>query len=273
MKRYLTITLCGIFVLALSPASFAEADRVIVTAYVGEVKVFPAGESVPSACKPGMLLKEGTRIITGNESSCELALDRARKNTVNVKANTEVVVKFSGDDRLELIDGKMFIMLRDLEKGKAFRVRTPDAVCGARGTGWLMDVVAGTTTISVVDSTVFVRGIKKDGTVMEQEFRIEEGFVRVIRRGENPEKAEKIPADKFAGMLKDAGISDVTFTEIEKKLRIATEGQKRREEQMKRLQEKKEEERLDKLTDRKDDERRSNSGDGDRESLTGGDPS
>jgi len=257
MKRYLTVILCVICVFALAAGAAADDEKVIVTAYTGEVKIFPAGESKAVACKPGMLLKEGARIVTGDESSCELALDRARKNTIKVKANTEVVVKFSGDDRLELIDGKMFIMLRDLKKGKAFRVRTPDAVCGARGTGWFVDVVAGTTTVSVVDSTVFVRGIKKDGTVMEQEFLIEEGFVRVIKRGQNPEKAERIPADRFAAMLKEAGVSGGTFNEIEKKLKAASEGQKKREEQMKRLQEKKEEERLDKLRDEKEGKKRS----------------
>lgn len=260
MKRCLIVVLCLICVFALAVTAVAEAEKVIVTAYTGEVKIFPAGETSPVVCKPGMLLKEGARITTGDESSCELALDRARKNTIAVKANTEVVVKFSGDDRLELIDGKMFILLRDIKKGRAFRVRTPDAVCGARGTGWLVDVVAGTTTVSVVDSTVFVRGINKDGTVMEQEFLIDEGFVRIIRRGESPEKAEKIPADKFAAMLKEAGINDVTFTEIEKKLKAMAEDQQKREEQMRRLQEKKEEERLDKLKDKVDDKRDSNEG-------------
>jgi len=203
MKKFLILFTCLIFA-AFAGVSYASEEAVVVISYAGDVKVIPAGSSEPVTCKPGMVLKEGTRIITGEESYLKVAFDKPERNVVKVEEKSEMVIKLDGDDKIELIDGKIFASLQDLTKGETFRVRTPCATCGARGTGWITETDGKTTDVFVYDGTIFVRGINKDGTVMEKEYLVEEGFQRKVRKFKRPEREKKIPERKLTRIKVEA---------------------------------------------------------------------
>ncbi len=183
-------------------SSHAAEEAVVVISYAGDVKVIPPSSTEKVACKPGMILKEGTRVVTGKESYLKIAFDRSERNVVKIEENSEVVIKLDGDDKIELVDGKVFASLQDIKKGETFRIRTPCATCGARGTGWLTETDGSTMNVSVYEGTVFVRGMNKDGTVMEKEYLVKEGFQRKVNIFKRPEKPIKIPERKFT-QIKD----------------------------------------------------------------------
>ncbi len=188
-----------VLVIGFAGVSFAS---VRVIDFQGDVKVFPAGSVKSVACTVGMELAPGVKIVTAKEASADIAFDKKAKNTVMVKGGSEVVMLLEGADRIRLVDGEVFTMLKNLKKGETFRVKTPCASCGARGTGWDTKTDGKVTEVAVVDGRVFVRGFKKDGSLMEKVHWVDKGFERKIIRNENPGKMEKIPKDKIQRIRK-----------------------------------------------------------------------
>lgn len=175
----------------LLASSFAFADKVSVIACSGDVRVDEA------LCSPGMKVEEGSRIVTGSGSYADIAFDNAKRNVVNVKENTEVVMLLSGDNKIELVSGEVFASLKSLGKSTSFIVKTPSASCGARGTGWITKATAKATDVSVADGKVFVRGVKKDGTPMDKTFWVGKGFERKVEKFKEPGKKMKMSREKF----------------------------------------------------------------------------
>jgi len=192
MKRTLILAVCTVFT-ACSIYSTGAAEPVLrVMSFSGDVKISPRPGAGFVQCQEGMVLDEGATITAGEDEYVDIAIDKDGKNIVRVKENSEVVIKVSGEDRVELIDGKVFLLLRELKRGEKFRVRAPTAVCGARGTGWIMEARDGVTIISVFDGIISVHGINADGSVMPEEHLISEGYIMEVKKEEQPSKAEKM---------------------------------------------------------------------------------
>ena len=203
MKKYLIFALTIIFAVGMFSYAQAAEEVVEVVSFAGSAKVIPAGETRAVPCRPGMRIKEGSQVMTGAESYVEIALNVAKTNIVKVKANSKVVLKLEEPDHIELIDGEIFTLLQALEKGETFRVKTPCATCGARGTGWKTKTDGKVTDVSVFDGRVYVRGINKDGTVMEKKYLVRKGFERKIKKFERPAKMTRISKDRVEKMRKE----------------------------------------------------------------------
>jgi len=243
MIRNSLIAAVVLFLAAGFAAQALAADEVIVVSYAGEVKVIPPDKMAPETCTPGMVLKEGTRLITGDGSYVMLAFDRPRRNLVKVKANSEVILKLGEEDRIELIDGKLYTLINDIDKGSVFRIRTPDAVCGARGTGWLTEILDGATGVSVFDDKVFVSGINPDGSVMQDRLWVLKGFRVEVKKGGKPGRPEKIPAEQVKSMADEfgQGAGEADMAKLKKLDNIG----RLREEQIESIQERRDEKRTE----------------------------
>ncbi len=253
MKRSVVLIACCIFVIGASLNAFTSDKTVMVISYAGDIKVIPFGETESALCKPGMLLGEGTRLVTGEESYIEIVFGRAKNKIMKVKANSEVVIKLEGEDKVVLIDGKIATFLKEMKRDEVFRVRTPCAVAGARGTGWISKTSKKMTDISVFNGKVFVRGIKKDGSVMEGEDWVEEGFERKINRFERPGKMKEASKEKILEAKREFGIENITGQSGEEKKKLIDKmnvktGEKI-EQKIDDIQEKRDEDRLDEIND------------------------
>jgi regulation of enolase protein 1 (concanavalin A-like superfamily) len=109
----------------------------------------------------GAYVTRGERIRTGESSSCEIQFgDRA---VVVVEERTEVLLEEldtragAADIGLSAQTGSLLHKVGRLVGGESFRVRTPVAVCGVRGTlfGVTADNTTGTT-VSVKEGSVYV---------------------------------------------------------------------------------------------------------------------
>jgi hypothetical protein len=205
MKKILILLLSVVLVIWMGTIVPAAEEPVMIISYAGDVKVLPAGTLSPVACSPGMLLSKGTRVITGEESYVEIAFNRLKSNVIKVRENSMVMIKLDGVDRFGLDSGEVFTLIRDLSKDGIFQMRTPCAVCGTYGTGWSTKADKDLTTVAVFKGRVFVRGIKKDGSVMEKEFWIEEGFQREIKKFECPGELERLSEVGLSEMRKEFG--------------------------------------------------------------------
>lgn len=131
MKKILIIA----FLALLMPAVLAQAElSVEISEVSGKVMVLISGETSWKNAKDGMFLHSGDSLKTYDNSSAEIAFNAGKKNIVKIQPNTYVVLKLEKNRKLELIDGEVFCLIRNLPAGSAFEVHTPIAVCGARGT-------------------------------------------------------------------------------------------------------------------------------------------
>jgi hypothetical protein len=217
MKKCLIFLLCIVFMGYMAGTAEAVKEAVKVISCSGDVKITPSGETKAVTCLSGMQIKEGARIITGEEASVDIAFDKTGRNILKIKGNSEVVIKLEGADKIELVDGEIFTVLQGLKRGETFRVKTPCATCGARGTGWNTKTDKEVTDVAVFDGRVFVRGIKKDGSVMDEEYWVEKGFERKIRKFEDPGKMEKISEARLSKIEKEVRRPAEPVEEIQKK--------------------------------------------------------
>ncbi|MGB3113814.1 MAG: FecR family protein [Candidatus Omnitrophota bacterium] len=184
-------------------AASVSVETVEVISLSGNVKVIPAGETREVVCQAGMLLEKGDRIKTGGGAYVEIAFDRRMDNVIRIEGSSDVALKLD-EENIELVNGEVFAAIKNLKKGEPFRVRTPCVVCGVRGTGWNTVTDSKESTVSVLNGSVFARGINRDGSIMEKSFIINQGFERKIKKFERPEKMAKISERKFEKM-KESG--------------------------------------------------------------------
>jgi hypothetical protein len=96
-------------------------------------------------------LKEGDELKTGEEGDVEIRLDNG--NSVVLKPNTEVkLTKLKRDPKtgeyenlFEARQGKLKAVIDKLEGKSTFKVKTPVALCGVRGTVMYLDIEASIT--------------------------------------------------------------------------------------------------------------------------------
>ncbi|MBU1084392.1 MAG: FecR family protein, partial [Candidatus Omnitrophica bacterium] len=178
MKKELIFLICAVSVLIGGMPAFTLDETVMVSSYAGSVDIVLPGSESPAEKSPGMILAKATNITTGEEAHIDIAFGRAKTNMARIGENSYVVLGPGRGEGLELTSGEVKVVLKDIKKGETFLVRTPSAVCGARGTGWQVKASGDTTAIAVFEGRVFVRGVNGDGSVREEEFWIDEGYRR-----------------------------------------------------------------------------------------------
>ncbi len=193
MKKVLFAILMLTVITGLVLPGLADGERKArVIAVKGEVSVMVSGAKEPVEVAEGMLLSSGDVVKTGRKAYVEMAFDKEGGNIVKLQGKSEAIILISNEDKLELVRGELITFLKNLEKGETFRIKTPAAACGARGTGWQMKTDGKTMSLAVFDGVVFVRGIDKDGKLSRTEYLIEKGFKTKVARFEGPEKKRRI---------------------------------------------------------------------------------
>lgn len=192
MKRTLIAGTAFAILLSVCGLSHAVVDRCTVISVKGRAQVTMPGDVARRDVEEGMPLPEGARLLTGESSYIELALNADASNRALVGENADCVIKIDSMTGIELIDGKIFTALNDMDRRDTFIVRTPSAVCGARGTGWVTEVLGDSTLAVSFDGRVFARGINPDGSVMDEKYWIKRGFARRIERFSAPGSLQRV---------------------------------------------------------------------------------
>ena len=113
----------------------------------GEVQLAKSGETTWVTLEKGTKLEEGDRLRTGEASSCNVILGNAANTVIQAGENTEIVLTGKNPAGVELMDGELYAALTRPDVSGKFRVKTPNAVCGARGTGWRVSAPDSSSTV------------------------------------------------------------------------------------------------------------------------------
>lgn len=204
MRKVFTVFVCFFIFAAEASVADVTGQSIVVVSFAGDVKVILPGKEEPLEFSPGTVLKNGTRIITGEEAHIEVAFDRSGRNLLKIKENTDVVIQPDASANIELIRGKAFMVLREINKGDIFRLRTPCAIYASRDTsGWITRTDGDITYITVTDGIGFVRGVNEDGSAMEVEFIMKGGYERRIKRLDIPGDMARISEEKLSSIKKE----------------------------------------------------------------------
>lgn len=171
----------------------AEEDYALILRLRGRVIILPADEAEWIKARTGMKLFRDDRIKTGGwDSYAELSFSRETEQIVKVCDKTSIVLKdLHPIVNVNLDKGRVYSLIESLGEKSSFEIRTPTAVCGARGTGWGVDFNSHTTA-ACHQNFIFVTGIDKNGQVMSGELIVNQNFKTIVKKFQKPQETLEV---------------------------------------------------------------------------------
>jgi len=123
----------------------------------GEVYAIKAGEEKPGKVEPGEIFGEGDQIKTGPDGMAEIILENG--NIIEMQPGSDLTIKRMRynpktkeyENLFKSDYGKIKAVIEKVGEKSTFKVKTPSAVCGARGTVMYLNITS-------VDTTAFFEG-------------------------------------------------------------------------------------------------------------------
>ncbi|NQU95112.1 MAG: FecR domain-containing protein [Candidatus Omnitrophica bacterium] len=236
--------------LALSLTAATPKTSVEVIYVSGRVEFLSQDSSDWQAARVGKSLFSGDSIKTYEDSSVEISFDGRKENVVSINPNSHVVLKLFEQEKIELIDGEVFALITQLPHGSNFEIRTPTAVCGARGTGWGANADKTRTIVSGYENNSYAKGVDKNGNIMEDNLTVTQGFWTMVKLFGKPSKLSKISDKDYKkwNKWKDAFLERV-FGKRTRRKRLSDDLDKIAG-QRERMEDKKADERMRKTTEK-----------------------
>jgi len=128
------------------PGKGAASMNATLISSQGEVRIYKKGSADFRAINPQELIKEGDTVQTGSDGKAQIRLDNG--NILYLEQETELsftTLKYdpssgSYQNSFESKGGKIKAVVERLNKSSTFQVKTPTALCGARGTVMYLNV-------------------------------------------------------------------------------------------------------------------------------------
>ncbi|NQU74306.1 MAG: FecR domain-containing protein, partial [Candidatus Omnitrophica bacterium] len=175
-------------------AQFTEL-KATITKITGSVTVRNRGAFFWHDAKVGEFLSAGDQIVTKADGKIEFKLDNG--NTVKLKPQTRLVIKkltqnnITGDyeNFFEVNTGKVWAKIEKLSGKSSFKIKTPTAIAGARGTIIYLVVYPDSTMVLFEEG----KGFFTDAS-LEQTFEVDPGRIYEFdSQGNFSETTEPLP--------------------------------------------------------------------------------
>jgi hypothetical protein len=177
---------------AAGACAWAQSAKVVDVK--GEVTVKLTVVSDWQKAKIHMLLEREAEVQTQKSSQCTLAFDEEFKNILTVKEDSHIKIQNVYPGTVFLPQGRVFTLIGSMPKGEEFQVRTPTAVSGARGTGWLTSFINGRTDARVFDHKIFLQCVVDDMVEEKSGKELDQGYGAEI--GEDCAVGDTFPLDE-----------------------------------------------------------------------------
>ncbi|MBF0620158.1 MAG: FecR domain-containing protein, partial [Candidatus Omnitrophica bacterium] len=127
----------------------------------------------------GMVLNPRDKIKTGPGAFIEVAYDDTLKDVIRIGGRSKAVLESAMIEKqtsIFLEQGNILLKLEKLEKGSTFKVRTPTAIAGVRGTSFGVRLRGKEAIISDYDSRIFVKGLTRNFVETDDELLLNQGW-------------------------------------------------------------------------------------------------
>ncbi|MFH1875949.1 MAG: FecR domain-containing protein [Candidatus Omnitrophota bacterium] len=155
-----------IFLLVFCPGIVLAQTAKIIDVK-GDVSVKKTTAGAWEQATTNMFLEPSAEIKTGADSKCTLIFDDAMKNILTVKEDSQITLTQTKPVDIALAQGKVFALINDIKKVDKFEIRTPNAICGVRGTGETVEYTNGSTIAQCLLDVVNVQGLDANGILQK----------------------------------------------------------------------------------------------------------
>ena len=128
------------------------------------------------------VLEKGDMVKTAAGSTVDISIGKNTDKAVKIAEKSTVGFEGINPTSLNFSEGKILVALKKLEPKSSFVVKTPTAICGARGTGWLEEAGPEKTRVCVFDSQVFMNKLDANGRPERGKHIAGEGTQAVISK-------------------------------------------------------------------------------------------
>lgn len=150
------------FLSLLLPACLLAQQAQIID-IKGEVMVKETPASQWQKAKTAMTLGKDAEIETKENAFCAISFDKNNNKIVTLKQNTRVKIDRVEPGAVYLPKGRVISLINKMPAGEKFQIRTPTAIAGARGTGWITNFNGIVTLAQCYENTIFVQGLDDQG--------------------------------------------------------------------------------------------------------------
>jgi FecR protein len=150
-----------IFLIMICSQGYAQVAKIVELK--GEVSVKSDRSRSWRRAKINTYLKRKDEIMTKERSMCSLAFDEGLKNILTIKENSHIRIDNLRPGEVFMPRGRVFSLIEDLVLIRSFKVRTPVAVAGVRGTGDYVEHNHKGTIVKCFEGHVYIQILDKDG--------------------------------------------------------------------------------------------------------------
>lgn len=198
MKKYqILVSLIVLFFGIICFTISANAAEVVYLE--GRVQVQSSTDIDWTPLAKGMQVEIGDSIRTARNSFVDIALDKAKLNTIRIEQKSLVVLNSESSgtfDRLDLTKGRVIANLEDLKSGMNFEINTPSAIAGVRGSSYSVYVEKDSDEVLAFKDTVFIKAFDANKNEL-LELMLPEGFKTFIERFGGPSALIQIATQEF----------------------------------------------------------------------------
>lgn len=194
----IVLILCAVSLLfagkMLAPKEEIVYDQTNKTLVVkGDVKVKKAGGSSGwQKMDISTVIEKGDIVETAGGATVDIAIGSNAEKAIKLEEKSRVEFQGVNPAYLNFSKGKISVALKKLEPKSSFTIKTPTAICGARGTAWMEEVGTNSSKICVFESNVFVQGLDDSGKPNTKKHTASEGTQRTIPKDQPISEAQKI---------------------------------------------------------------------------------
>ena len=174
----------------------------------GDARVQKAGKPEWTVARKDMLLADGDTAKTGKGAAIEVSFDNENKNLVRLEESSTMVLRGKMLKQIELPQGRIRSLVKNLKKETSFEIKTPTIVAGARGSGWDVSTSDKRDDVKAFEDEIFVQAYDQDGKLIK-EITVREGWEVLIDRFQTPGELieltdkDKRDWDSWRGELND----------------------------------------------------------------------
>ncbi len=181
-SHILILTACLLMVL-FSTASSAQEPFARAIAVEGNAQWQKAGGADWQPMKDGMTLDSGDAIKTPAASRVDISYDKDLNNVLRVLEKSGVTL---GQDKVQMSEGRVLAKLDDLKPGTEFNVRTPNAICGVRGSAFGVESEGDTTEAFAYENNTYVTALDNAGNALGDTLTVPQGMTSTVVLGSSP---------------------------------------------------------------------------------------
>lgn len=158
MKKIIIMMVIGLCVASLTASAFAQDSALRVAGFEGNVQVKISSSAEWIDATVGQALNPSDSIKTGENGQAMLQF--SDKSTVALKPNTEIIVEelawteTARKAGLNMPIGELRVVIKKMNAPSDFKVRTPTAICGARGTVFYVMTTGTETRVFVTEGAI-----------------------------------------------------------------------------------------------------------------------